>query len=177
MQFACPKCEAVLQIPDEYAGQRVGCNLCQAKFTLPPPAPMPEPAPEPIPEPVPDPVPEPTPEPEPDPVPEPTPEPVTEGSAEELSGGEHRQERPLVGTQGKRRNTMTIQERREVWPVVIVGINMSIGDMIPFVFKAIVAGFIASVPFLIPYVLYVFIRDVLSEMSANVEAVDRLMGF
>ena len=55
MQFACPKCDAVLQIPDEYAGQRVGCNICQAKFALPPPPPMPEPVPEPMFEPTPEP--------------------------------------------------------------------------------------------------------------------------
>ncbi|NIA14887.1 MAG: hypothetical protein GWP08_12485 [Nitrospiraceae bacterium] len=35
MEFTCPKCRAVLEIPDEHAGQRVGCRKCGTKFVLP----------------------------------------------------------------------------------------------------------------------------------------------
>jgi LSD1 subclass zinc finger protein len=58
MEFLCPSCQKPLQVPDQYAGTRMKCPLCQAMFTapaLPPasssaapgPAPFPPPPPHP----------------------------------------------------------------------------------------------------------------------------------
>ena len=42
MQYVCPECDEVLEMPEEFAGQRVGCNKCHAKFDMPGPEPEPE---------------------------------------------------------------------------------------------------------------------------------------
>ena len=39
VNHTCPECGVALEIPDEYAGQRVGCESCNAKFVLPLPTP------------------------------------------------------------------------------------------------------------------------------------------
>lgn len=54
MNLACPNCQKLLTVPEQYAGQLMKCPLCAGTFTVPalPPAPaMTEPAPPPSPPP------------------------------------------------------------------------------------------------------------------------------